>query len=219
MKLISILAIGAALGMPLSGTTIISSYPQSGNGGFTLNGTPPSNDAAGFTMGSTAFHLTSVTVSFETVGISTFASGQVFADLYGGTGGPTGVPGGPALVSFTTPASTITNGASLIYTPTSAFDLQASTTYWIVLHTAASIDKDLAWMTAAIPASGAFAVFDGAAVGSGLPPATHNANDNFMFQVDGTAIVASGTPEPASWVLYGSGLMAVWFGRRRAAKA
>src|SRR4029077_20388292 len=36
MKLISILAIGAALGMPLSGTTIISSYPQSGNGGFTL---------------------------------------------------------------------------------------------------------------------------------------------------------------------------------------
>ena len=215
MKPLSTIALAVALGVPLSGSTIISSYPQAPNGGFTLNGNPLSTDAAGFTMGSTAFHLNSITVTFGAVGISSFASGLVFADLYGGTAGGAGVPTGGPLVSLSTPAATITNGSNLTYTPANAFDLQASTTYWIVLHPDPLVDKDLSWATAVNPASGVFAALEGAAVGSGLPPATHNANDNFMFQVDGTAIVASGTPEPASWVLYGSGLAAVWFARRR----
>jgi len=175
----------------VSATTLLTSFPQTGNGAFTLNGSPPFNDAAGFTLGGTAFNLTSATVEFSAVGIAQFPTSDIAADLYGGTGGPSGTPSGSPLVSFTIPAGTIAGGANdITMTPASPFTMQASTTYWLVMRADASVGGNLAVNSAANPATGPFATYAGMTQDGSLPPQTRQGG-NLMFAIDGV-------PEPGS---------------------
>ena len=214
MKLFSAGVLAVALGTSLNASVIISSFPQSSSGGFLLNGSPAFNDAVGFTMGATSFQLDSVTIRFTTEGIATFASNQVFADLYGGTGGGSGVPTGSPLVGLTTGAATIFDDTELTYTPASAFTLTANTTYWIVLHASDTVTAHLGWATAANAPTGPFAVSEGEAQASDLPPSSHNNGSPMMYQVDGTPVTGAAAPEPGTTLLFAAGVVALALRRR-----
>src|SRR4051794_35148630 len=98
-------------------------------GGFSVgfNLDHGTNLAAGFTMGATSVTLTQAQVQFFTVGIASFADTDVFADIYGGTGG---VPGGASLLSLTVsaPGGVIQNNIGTL-TPQGSLVLQAGTGY------------------------------------------------------------------------------------------
>jgi hypothetical protein len=175
------------------GSVILTAYPQSANGGSTLNGTPPINVAGGFTMGGTASPLTSAKVQFGAVGIAQFATSLVSADLYGGTGGATGTPTGSPLVSFVIPPGTIAGGATdVTMTPASPFTLQASTSYWLVMHADPSVAGNLSVNTAPNPAAGAFATYSGFTQDGSLPPQSLT-GANLLFEINGTPV-----PEPGA---------------------
>ena len=218
MKLFSAGLLAVAFGTPLNASTILSSFPQSSSVGFVLNGSPAINDAAGFTMGGTAFQLDSVTIRFEATGIASFASNQVFADLYGGTGGGSGVPAGSPLVGLTTGAATIFDDTELTYTPASVFTLQANTPSWVVLHVSDTVTGNLGWASASSAPTGLFAVSEGQAQASNLPPSIHNNGSPLMYQVDGTALTGAAAPEPGATLLFASGGLALALLRRAGRK-
>src|SRR3954454_15655603 len=175
----------------VSGAVILTSYPQTSNGAFTLNGTPPLNVAGGFTMGATPVDLTSAKVQFSAEGIAQFSTSHIAADLYGGTGGPTGMPSGSPLVSLTIPAGTDAGRArDVTMTPASPFTLEASTSYWLVLHTDSTVDGRLGVNVAPNPATGLFATYAGVTQDGSLPPQTRQGG-NLFFEIDGNAV-----PEP-----------------------
>lgn len=205
---VMIALLGAA--SAVSATTLLSSFPQTSNGASSLNGTPPINVAAGFTLGGTAFNLTSATVEFSAVGIAQFSTSQIAADLYGGTGGPTGTPSGSPLVAFTIPAGTIAGNVNdITMTPASPFTLQAATTYWLVMRASASVNGNLGVNSAANAATGPFATYVGMTQDGSLPPLTRQGG-NLMFAIDGTL------PEPgaAGALALPCGVLALWRCRR-----
>lgn len=70
MKSFLIVVIALSMAPLVSATVVLASYPQVSSAAFSLNGTPPINDAAGFTMGTTGFDLASARVQFSANGIA-----------------------------------------------------------------------------------------------------------------------------------------------------
>jgi hypothetical protein len=195
-----------------SGAVVLTSYPQTSNGAFSLNGSPPINVAGGFTMGATPFDFSSATVQFSAVGIAQFSTSHITADLYGGTGGPTGTPSGSPLVSLTLPAGTVSGSATdVTMTPAAPFTLEVSTSYWLVLHTDSTVGGNLGVNSAANPATGLFATYAGMTQDGSLPPQSRQFG-NMFFEIDGNVV-----PEPgaACALALGSPLLALRPRRRR----
>jgi hypothetical protein len=137
------------------------------------------------------------------------ANGAVFsAELYGTSGGN---PVGPALVDFTSPGFVGGPGIQTIdLVPTSAFTLQASTTYWLVL-TGGYEWRD----TNGVP-TGLFATDAGTREDSNLPPQNVVGPEHPLFEISGTAIgPAAGVPEPGTVGLVSLTLLGLLWARRR----
>jgi hypothetical protein len=193
MKLALVMVVALSVVPAASGAVILTAYPQASSGAFTLNGSPPINIAGGFTTATTPFVLTSAKVQFSAVGVAQFSTSQIAADLYGGTGGPTGEPSGAPLISFVIPAGTISgNATDVTMTPGSPFTLQASTSYWLVLHADSSVVGNLAVNSAPNPATGSFATYVGMTQDGSLPPQGRN-GANLLFEIDGRSV-----PEPSA---------------------
>jgi hypothetical protein len=105
---------------------VIGNYPQSNDGTLSavasLDGTFAK--AVGFTMGEQSYDLASVTLRLmEQAGSNSMLSVALFR-------GTPADPSGPALVRFDSP--TIPSLASdVTFTPTTSFELQAGSTYWL----------------------------------------------------------------------------------------
>jgi len=195
--------------LPVS-ASIISSYPTASFGASSLNGTPIIDLAAGFTMGSTAQNLGSATIRLSAVGIASFPTSVVQASLYGDAGSN---PVNPVLVTFTPAAGTITQASlDVVLTPTSPFTLDASTTYWLVVQAAASVEKDLGWDGAVSPATGSLASYVGARQSAGFVPPTDVTGGNLIFAIDSTVV-----PEPGPGLLVMTGVLGLAAIRRRRA--
>ena len=159
-------------------------------------------------MGPTAFNLNSITIAFQTVGISSFATSVLSASVYSGASAPT-----TFLTALDVPAGTIQN-SSHTFTPASPLLLQAGTTYWYVV-TAPSIgNTGNLGIAASDTPTGPFATFAGA--GQGTISTTPQMNQFFSILVDGTPATQppQDTPEPAAFGLMRLGLAGLFFRRR-----
>src|SRR3954469_16674949 len=192
-----------------SAAVLISAYPQTSTGAFALNGTPPLNVAAGFTVGAAPFDLNSARVQLSAVGIAQFPTSVVTADLYGGTAS---TPSGSPLVGFSIPAGTVSGQATdLTLTPIAPFALQAANSYWIVLRASPTVEGNLSVNVVPNPATGAFATYAGATQDGNLPPQSRHEGSNILFEINGQV------PEPgAAWALaIAPALIASRRGRRK----
>ena len=162
---------------------IIGNYPA-GNGINALGLGAGSTASVGFTMPTgPSYVLDSATLRLFNI---TDPSPLQLALFASGPGGPTG----PALVNFSavTIPSAITDVTS---TPTSAFVLQPSTTYWLTL-TGTQNDGEALWWAADLPG----------VTPTGIATAVPNAGPLFTYRIEGQAV-----PEPASLWLLGAGLV------------
>jgi len=132
-----------------------------------------------------------------------------------------GLPSGIALTTLSI-GVTISNGAQITYTatPGSAFTLLANTSYWLVLNDPNS-SRLVSWDTASgnVFATGTGATDQGVDSGTMSSPTQIGTFAKavlppMMYEIDGTAVVTSPTPEPSSFVLAGLGLAAAAMRRR-----
>ncbi len=205
------LAISLSLfALPLWGTVIISTLPQT-SGEVSADGNL--EVGAGFTMpAGQSYNLTSITVVLGARSLFIVVPGSdVHTQLFGTSAGN---PVGPALVTFTPPASNIALFTTAPYTltPLSPFVLHPNTTYWIVLgdKTDFSAGGGFFWSQGGVVTG--LASNAGARQGNTDPPqSVVGANVSAVaYQVDGVATAAeTGAPEPATLGGVALGLFAV----------
>ena len=123
-RFILTLAISAGL-MPAG--VIITNYPQT-NSSISRNIDDGFTVGAGFTMGSQAYDLTSVTlrIFFGGTTVGNFNAAPV--------GDVAGNPGGATLVNFPVPLGFSSGNANYTLLTTTPFTLQANTTYWLLVN-------------------------------------------------------------------------------------
>ena len=192
-----LIVVGALSGVApgVFGAPILSSYPRASEGAFSLNGNPVINVATGFTMGGTAFDLTSAKVQFSAVGIAQFPTSKIAVDLYGGN---SAAPSGSALVSFVIPPGTISGGATdVTMTPATPFNLHASTSYWLVMRATPDVEGNLGVNASSVAPTGLSATYAGTTQDGNLPPTTSKGTA-VIFEINGDV------PEPG-----GCGILAV----------
>jgi len=170
----------------------------------TLVGNLDRSKAIGFTMpGTGVYQLDSVVLRLD-VGDTTRT---MAAGIYGSAAG---TPSGPALVTFTVPPFTITGIQNYTLSPTAAFLLQPSTTYFLVAYgnSPGSSSSYIDWMgsspsstpTGLATYAGAFSDNSGAVT---VPPTGTSSVIN-SFSINATEV--AGVPEPSTILLLSAGL-------------
>jgi hypothetical protein len=202
-------ALLALLGSAAFGGVIISNTPKTLNGNSTITGT--SAFAVGFTMNAgTNYTVDDVIVDLTNQGTAAIPGSHLNIGLFANN---SGAPTGSALVTFTLSGNINAGNADYTATPNSSFQLQASTTYWLVLNDPTSADA-LVWVGALNSNPSGPAAADAGDANGSMTSATqvntffHNENATiFQYQIDGTAVTAGATPEPGTMLLAGAALV------------
>lgn len=185
----------------LPGNDATSTFMNAPLGGSNGGGVHDSK-AAGFTMpAGPAYNL-----DFVTVRINYFTTASVpMVQLYGN------VSGNPSGLLHTLVAPPVAVGMSnVVFTPSSTVQLNASTTYWIVVWNNASVANSFQWMASSpSQAPTGLATNAGYRFSNGPPPPTGVSGTANSYSVNATVV-----PEPATFVVVCAGLLAV-FRRKR----
>jgi hypothetical protein len=117
---------------------------------------------------------------------------------------------GNLLTTLTNPSFAVGLG-TYSFTPTSPFVLNASTTYWAVVHNAAAVANSFQWManSPSLTPTG-IATTAGYRFSNGPPPPTGNSTTFNSY-----AVFATPVPEPVSLGFVGIGAAALMLRRRR----
>ena len=223
MKILLFAGLLAASGPGWAGPLLFTGTPPTLGSGVTLGQTSniftccgvTRSAAVGFTVPSgTAYSLDNIQVFLVSDGNS---PSPLSALLYQDAGGN---PGGSPVADLSR-SITIFNAQPLVFTltPSAAFTLIPSTTYWLVLNAIPADDRNISWMgtSDANPYSGVLS-YAGSKVSNSAALPSAPATSNLIFAVDGTALTGSGVPEPGTLVLLGAGLAALFRLRRDSSK-
>jgi hypothetical protein len=180
------------------GAAIISNMGQGNTGTASISGGTAS--AEGFTINAgTNYTLDAAMFALLNGDATALPSSGLNIGLFADAGGK---PGGSALVTFSLPGSIVSGDASYSATPNSAFQLAASTTYWLILNDPTA--SNLNWRISSPAATGSGATDAGFTQGtmtsatqvSSFSPAA--CSSRLKFEIDATPVVASGVPEPST---------------------
>jgi len=169
---LSYLLIGALIGGTAWGGVIIGNIsplaPSNGNSPISVSLTL----ATGFTMNAGPdYNVTDVGFVVENFGAQDAAASGFHIGLFGDSGG---APTGSALTTFSSVDVAAGATESVATTPLTPFQLQASTTYWLILYDSDPSISLLVWRDTATFPSGPGAVFAGATLGSMTSPTQVN---------------------------------------------
>jgi hypothetical protein len=214
LKCLTALALGVFLSAEAPGGVVIGDIPSSNNGGAFISGT--TGVAQGFRMTGNYSNLSTTFELVNSAAASLPGSGLGIG-LYQDSGN---FPTGSALVTFNLGTAIATGDA--VYTAAannSAFQLNASTTYWLILNYPAA--TDLSWVTeTAVTPSGPGATNVGQrntgtmssstqVAPNGFSVTTLTPNFSTKFEVDGTPVVVGAVPEPGTVLLAALGLCGI----------
>jgi hypothetical protein len=213
MKISSLLALTLALALPALKADIVfgnlGAYNNSTGASSAIIGTN-TGKAVGFTMGSTGYDITSVTLRLLNVGNDSVNDLPSITIWTGDGNVPVAQVGGV----FTNPVSyTPATGTNYTFTPAASITLAANQSYFLVVR-GNNTATNFTWLngsptvTPTGVAGTAIARF-----GSGTPPSSWtSSSSNFnWFQIEGT--VVSAIPEPSTYALVIGGLtlgLAFW---------
>jgi hypothetical protein len=203
-------------GTCMAGTLLFSGTPPTLGSGLTDTGGLPIfaccalgfRAAVGFSVAAgTSYTLDDISVVLRSDGN---AASPLTALLYQDVGGN---PGGAPVADLSRVICPCGNGEEFSYTltPSSAFTLNPSTTYWLVLSAVPANSRNIQWKATqdANPYSGVL-TYAGSRQGSGVSIPTDPTIQKLIFAVDGSAQnSAAATPEPQSAMLIGFGIIAI----------
>ena len=124
----------------------------------------------------------------------------LYSDLTGLPGVSLGAIGGG-----TAPSSAAFN---IVTVGSPAFFLNSGTPYWLVM--TPNTSTDVFWAGGGFPSP--LSAYDQSAIGAS-PWFLPGTAVSLQFQIDGTP---AGTPEPGTWILFGTAMAGFWLARRRA---
>jgi len=212
---LSFLLFSVIMGTTAWGATLIGNIGAFANGSNNVFGATATT--VGFSVNAgTNYDLTAALFTLNNTNTFTIPASNLNVGLFADGGGK---PAGNALVTFTVGGNIGIGDATYTATPNSPFQLDASTTYWLILNDPS--DSLLFWQSTATTPTGGGASFAGSSQGNMTSPTQvgsfgpGNINAPLLFEIDGTPSVTGQTPEPGTLLLTACGVCGLMFLRRR----
>ena len=212
---------------PVHASTIIGNLPAANDSSSTQIGynsvgtiTATSVKALAFTMGTNNFNLTSAVLRLEcgTVPNANCSDLQsISLGIYSNGASQPGSLLGSFTYAFSLPLTT--SWASYTFTPATALTLTQGGTYWLVLNDVINPQETndaLSWSGASpnVTPTGSGATYAGVRISSDNGATWGSASVINNFELDGTNLGGSLTPEPATFALIGLGMAGIGVLRR-----